>query len=131
MARSYVSPRMIARLERRVAPRIFETQKAVNNGGVTIMFARHDATTGDYIALPPQTVVLKYGNRQEQSSQSESLNTTLIDGEMVFLYPTDVQPDDIFTLEGPDGYVSGRILNVFPPKLGRQKATWTMRLGGI
>jgi hypothetical protein len=131
MPRSYVSPGTVQRLTTTIIPRVFTTQKALSNGGITVQFARYSPVQQDYIAIPPQTVVLTYANREEQGSLGDAARITTVGGSMTFLSPMDVQPGDIFTLAGVDGYISGEIIAVGPVKLGRQKATWTLRVGGI
>lgn len=132
MARSLITAGTIARLTNTIVPNIFETQLALNNGGVDLYLARWNATANAYETIGPQKVVLSYAARQEQTGGGESAAITTIGGEMTFLAPDDnVLPEDLFTLDGEDGALAGRVISVGPLKLGRRKATWELRVGGV
>lgn len=131
MARSLIPQSTIDRLTNSVIPDVFETKKALQNGGTTLVLGRYSTVQHDYIAIAPQVVIMRYADRLAQTATGESATVTNIGGTMTFLEPSDVQADDVFTLEGDDGYIAGRIVSVGPIKLGQRKAVWELRSGGI
>ena len=128
---SLIPQATIDRLESKTMPDVFDTLLALQNGGVTIVLGRYSPAIHDYVAIAPQTVLLDYAARLAQVNASESATITNIGGTMTFLEPSNVQAGDVFTLEGDDGYIAGKIISVGPIELGLRDAVWELRSGGI
>lgn len=130
MADSYLRSGQVANVEA-LMRRVFATRLAMAGGGTQVVFARFDSDTGDYVAVPPQTVIVEFYARKERVTSDEGAQVTNVDGTMTKPVPFDIAPGYVFTIDGPDGALSGEVVAVFPPVLGQQKAAFTLRTGGI
>lgn len=125
---SFLSPTTVATLTRIVRD-AHDTGLALDGGGVSLVLSRWDPDLEAWQALLPQTVRVIYPERQEQVIADESGEEIQVAGYFVKETPFDVEADDRFALGDVGDEEYGRVIRVFPAKLGKQRAAFTLSLG--
>lgn len=127
MATSMVSARGIAYM-RRAQKNLFQTGLDMADPSISIVFQRYDFNTETTYDLPAQEVMVRYRHDKKLIRVYGGLTTALgtspteLDGMFMAFSPFDVATGDRFTFEG----VSGRVIQVWPPRNGKRRASFTV-----
>lgn len=128
MARSLISPNVVRTLER-VNLRAHETAKALQGGGVFIVWGRWNEGLQDHAAVGERYVTLTYANQKVSNQSSPSAASLNYDGTLESEAPWDLEVGDSFTGKVGEDVLTGTIKQIFPPTLGTIKATFTLQGG--
>lgn len=107
---------------------LFQTGFAMASPPISIAFERYDPLIEGWVTIPPQSVLVRWRHDKKLIRVYGGLTTALatspteLDGMFMAFDPFDVKTGDRFTFLG----VSGRVITVWPPRNGRQRASFTV-----
>lgn len=113
---------------RKLQKDLFATGFALADPSVSIVFRRYNFLTASTTNLPAQDVLVRWRHDKKlirvYGGLTSSLGTspTELDGMFMAFDPFDVATGDRFTFQG----VSGRIIEVWPVRNGKRRASFTV-----
>lgn len=113
---------------RKLQSDLFQTGLTMANPQITISFTRYNFLTQEDEVLAPQRVLVRYRHDKKLIRVYGGLTTAMatspteLDGMFMAFDPFDVATGDRFTFEG----VSGRVIQVWPPRNGKRRASFTV-----
>lgn len=127
MPRSMLSGYAIDHM-RRLQKDLFQTGLVEANPQISVTFSRQDIVTGEWADLPEQLVLVRFRHDKKLIRVYGGLTTPLgtspteLDGMFSAFDPFDVATGDRFTFQD----LKGRIIEVWPPRVGRRRAAFTV-----
>lgn len=113
---------------RRLQLDLFQTGFQMAAPPISVSFSRYNPMTEEFDEIPPQAVLVRWRHDKKLIRVYGSMNTALassptpLDGMFLAFEPFNVKTGDRFTFQG----VSGRVNTVWPPRNGRQRASFTV-----
>ena len=127
MPTSMLSARAIQHI-RKLQLDLFETGFKMSNPQVEIAFERYNLVTEEWDEIAPQRVLVRWRHDKKLIRVYGGLTSSLgsspseLDGMFMAYEPFNARTSDRFELFG----LKGRIIHVWPPRNGRQRASFTV-----